>query len=474
MERVGDILRALGPLPNTSRGSTPTSSNDSDEPREEPVCPICKGAGLLRIDVLPGHPDFGKVVPCRCRSEALTQERLQRLQRLSNLGPLLRLTFDNLIKEGRHPDPGSRERFKATYNLCLEYAKSPSGWLVLMGPSGCGKTHLAAAIANERIRSGESALFVVVPDLLDHLRASFSPTSDVPYDELFENVKASPLLILDDLGTQSSTPWAQEKLFQIFNHRYNAQLPTVITTNRNLDEIDERLRSRMTDPALSRVCQVEERQSAAQERFSSELPELLKGMTFENFDPRGQAVDAKSLESLKNAFKLSREFAENPHLWLVLLGTTGCGKTHLAAAIANQVIARGQPVYFVVVPDLLDHLRSAYSPDSKVPYDELFETIRTAPLLILDDLGAHSSTPWAEEKLYQLVNHRYNHRLPTVITTNLALDELDERLASRLADVRVSLLCPITAPTFRASPPLKRSRQSSGARTRRRGDAGMG
>jgi len=198
---------------------------------------------------------------------------------------------------------------------------------------------------------------------------------------------------------------------------------------------------------------------------------LLKGMTFENFEPRGQAVDSKSLDSLKNAFKLSKLYAEDPHLWLVLLGTTGCGKTHLAAAVANQVIGRGAPVYFVVVPDLLDHLRAAYSPDSKVSYDQLFENVKAAPLLILDDLGAHSSTPWAEEKLYQLINHRYNHRLPTVITTNLALDELDERLASRLADVRVSMLCPITAPTFRATPQCGRTEGKRPPARRGRGDA---
>ena len=187
-------------------------------------------------------------------------------------------------------------------------------------------------------------------------------------------------------------------------------------------------------------------------------------MTFESFDRRGQAVDEKALDSLEKAYKLAKGFAEEPHLWLVLLGPTGCGKTHLAAAVANQQIARGKPIYFVVVPDLLDHLRSAYSPDSKVPYDELFETIRTAPLLVLDDLGAHSSTPWAEEKLYQLVNHRYNHRLPTVITTNLSLDELDERLASRLADMKLSTLCPISAPSYRATP--QRRGQGPGARGR--------
>lgn len=336
-----------------------------------------------------------------------------------------------------------------------------------MGPSGAGKTHLAAAIANERIAMGEQVLFVVVPDLLDHLRASFGPSSEVPYDELFEKVKAIPLLILDDLGTQSSTPWAQEKLFQILNHRYNAQLPTVITCNCPLEDIDERLRSRMTDPAMSTVCVVEERRSAAQERMGNELPDLLRGMTFDGFDRRGQAVDEKALDSLREALKLSKEFAEDPHLWLVLLGPTGCGKTHLAASIANQQIAGGKLVCFVVVPDLLDHLRSAYDPDSKIPYDELFEMIRTAPLLILDDLGAHSSTPWAEEKLYQLVNHRYNHRLPTVITTNRTLDELDERLASRIADLKVSTLCPIEAPSYRATP--RPRRQVSGGRQRAQG-----
>jgi DNA replication protein DnaC len=58
------------------------------------------------------------------------------------------------------------------------------------------------------------------------------------------------VLILDDLGAQSSTPWAQEKLFQILNYRYNAKLATVITSNLTLDDHEARLRSRMLDPAI--------------------------------------------------------------------------------------------------------------------------------------------------------------------------------------------------------------------------------
>ena len=118
---------------------------------------------------------------------------------------------------------------------------------MLTGAYGCGKTHLAAAIATARTEAGQPALFMVVPDLLDHLRATFGPNSDVSYDELFEQLRSTPLLILDDFGAHNSSSWAQEKLFQLLNHRYNAQLPTVITTNQRLEELDPRLRSRLLD-----------------------------------------------------------------------------------------------------------------------------------------------------------------------------------------------------------------------------------
>src|SRR5512133_2239057 len=94
MDKLGDVLRGLGPLPNTSAGSMPTSSTGSELPAEpadeEPICPICRGAGFLRLDLPPGHPDFGKLVLCRCRTDSITRERKDKLERLSNLGPLVR------------------------------------------------------------------------------------------------------------------------------------------------------------------------------------------------------------------------------------------------------------------------------------------------------------------------------------------------------------------------------------------------
>ena len=139
------------------------------------------------------------------------------------------------------------------FNLARDYAEHPEGWLVFTGEYSCGKTHLAAAIANYRVDLGLPHLFVSVPELLDHLRATFSLTSEKRFDQLFEEVNATPLLILDDLGTEAATPWAREKLYQIINHRYNSELPTVITTSRTLDETDARLRSRMLDQRLCRI-----------------------------------------------------------------------------------------------------------------------------------------------------------------------------------------------------------------------------
>ena len=124
----------------------------------------------------------------------------------------------------------------------------------------------------------------------------------------------------------------------------------------------------------------------------------------------------------------------------------------MAAAIACVNLDRDHPVFYAFVPSLLDHLRSTFSPDSAIGYDELFEQVKSAPLLILDDLGAENSTPWAEDKLYQIIVHRHEARLPTVITNAFSIEELEEakpRIASRLVDSMVVDWEPITAPNYR-------------------------
>jgi len=202
-----------------------------------------------------GKPDYSRVVACRCTQKESDKERQIRLQRYSGLELKLlkNMIFDNFDWKRVNLPLEQRENLKKAFDTALDFAKSPDGWLVFQGVTGCGKTHLAAAIANYRLHAGKPVKFEVVPDLLDHLRSTFSPESRVSYDQVFESVKNTPLLVLDDYGEQSTTPWAQEKLYQVINYRYNARLPTVITTRLTTDEMASPIVSRFFDNLFSMV-----------------------------------------------------------------------------------------------------------------------------------------------------------------------------------------------------------------------------
>ena len=430
-------------------------------PAADENCPICKGLGYLRVNVPPGHPDFGQLVPCTCRLSKIAEQRMSALRALSNLEVMSRMTFQSFVSDGHGLAPEKQANLRWAYEEAQDFAANPDGWLIFKGGYGCGKTHLAAAIANACVERGQPVLFITVPDLLDHLRAAFAPGSPATYNDRFEEVRTASVLILDDLGTESSTSWAQEKLFQIFNYRYNAHLPTVITTNHELEEIPLRIRSRLVDPDLARIISITapdyRRAGVAQDQSDLSSLSLHSHQTFAAFDLRAGELPQEEETNLKRAFDIALAFAEAPHDWLVFTGTYGCGKTHLAAAIANYRVERGHPALFVVVPDLLDHLRATFNPQSTVSFDQRFEEVRRAPLLILDDVGTESATPWAREKLYQVFDYRYNARLPTVITTATPIQELDPRLATRMLDVSKCTPFAILAPAYRGGAPRRKT-----------------
>ena len=397
-----------------------------------------------------GRPDYSRLIPCQCIRSELQLKKQNWLLRYSNLGSLSRLTFDTLIPEGR-PQNGADElrNFNEAYDAALTFARNPEGWLVISGPNGCGKTQLSCEIANYRLQLSEPAFYIGAADLMDHLRSTFHPDSEVVYDVLFEQVKNAPLLILDDLTTAITSSWSREKLEQLLNHRFNNRLPTVITTYMPVNELDEAIQGHLTDSDISRVYSITRKSAPPLERLGNMEFELLRQMTFDNFDYKRVNLLAEERKNLEQAYNIAGDFARSPNGWLVFLGDNGCGKTHLAAAIANHLKNEGKPVLFIIVTDLLDHLRSTFGPESRISYDTLFEKVKNAPVLILDDFGEQSATPWAQEKLYQLINYRYNARLATVITTCFSLDEIESRISSRMMDPSLSLVFNIMAPDYR-------------------------
>lgn len=422
---------------------------DPDHP--ESPCPICGGLGVVKYDVPVMHPRFGKLFRCPNFPVEADRERRERLRKLSNLESFGEKSFSNFEIAPQGYSSVECQSLELAFNGAHNYAQQPDGWLLLEGPYGCGKTHLAAAVGHYRLERGDAVLFITTPDLLDHLRSAFSPRSETTYDELFERVRETDVLILDDLGVENPSEWAKEKLFQLLNHRYSRRLPTIITTNCDLDSLDPRIRSRLLDVQVIRHVKVlaPDYRSQVQnqrEQLLSRLP-MYSDMTFDNFNVQSN-VTREEQHNLVQVAQTAADFARSPRGWLMFMGTYGSGKTHLAASIANHRQLQGDAVMFITVPDLMDYLRTTFSPNSTRSFDELFDAVRNVRLLVLDDMNTDYAKSWAKEKLFQLLDYRYVGKLPTVITTAQALDQMDERILSRLLDTRICKNVAITSRSY--------------------------
>jgi len=214
--------------------------------RHVPTC-CCGGRGFVVFALSETHPLFGVAIPCACKREEIANRIAEQMQSMSGLAPetLEEWTFDTFDPDRCVPFAKSdtRAMMAACVRLCRQYAEYPQGWLVLEGAFGSGKTHLAYAIAAARVDRGVFAS--TVPDLLDTLRAGYASDAEMDFTRRFEAIKNVPMLVLDDLGSENGTTYAEEKLYQLVNHRYERRMPLVVTTNRRVDEIKGRLGSRL-------------------------------------------------------------------------------------------------------------------------------------------------------------------------------------------------------------------------------------
>lgn len=146
----------------------------------------------------------------------------------------------------------------------------------------------------------------------------------------------------------------------------------------------------------------------------------------------------------ESSYKIARGYANNfKHIQkdpesqekngLLITGPKGTGKTHLAAAIANQLMAEGVPVIFATMIDLLAKIKSSFESNG-ANEEQIMRLYKTADLLIIDDIGKEQPTQWALAKIYQIINARYEDYKPVIITSNYSPAELVERMTPNGGD----------------------------------------
>jgi len=182
-------------------------------------CPLCAGAGFLRDDLSLDHPDFGHPIECEC----------SRVQRRAELWEQI---WWRGYKSARLTD------FARSIRQQVAGAVNAGRGLYICGPNGVGKTHLAMAILRE---FGEEldGQAVLVATLLDRVRAAFNPETKEVAAEVLDRFAAIPFLVLDDIGAEKPTPWAQEALFRLVYQREanRDRITTIFTSNLTTAEL---------------------------------------------------------------------------------------------------------------------------------------------------------------------------------------------------------------------------------------------
>ena len=194
-------------------------------------------------------------------------------------------------------------------------------------------------------------------------------------------------------------------------------------------------------------CQCREQQEAAakEEKKRLEFAEMVRKYRREGF-PEGKlgtwtfenddGSNEKYINAMKRYVANFDNFKEQGR-GVLLYGTTGTGKTYLAACIANALIDKGYRAVFTSMARIERALQSGW--DDRQEYIDFLSRV---PLVVIDDIGAERDTSYMGEIIYSVIDARYTAGLPLIVTTNLTLAELakpaelkEQRIYGRLLEM---------------------------------------
>lgn len=176
-----------------------------------------------------------------------------------------------------------------------------------------------------------------------------------------------------------------------------------------------------------------ERRKAMQEKISrllgqSGIKKRFQQRTFPNFrcDTVGRRENYNVAKEYADNFAYHKAKGDG----LYIEGTNGTGKTHLAAAIALQLIGEGIPVICKTSSDLLQDIKRSFSFEGAKEH-EVLDIYKKVDLLIIDDLGKEQCSDWSMSTLYAIMNDRYEDMKPTIVTTNYNASDLADALTPK-------------------------------------------
>ena len=175
--------------------------------------------------------------------------------------------------------------------------------------------------------------------------------------------------------------------------------------------------------AVACDCGMQERAVRVMER--ARIPKRYEHCDFESYVTDladGKTWTAQHSQSLKQAKLLTqgfvRDYPGSAEKGLLLMGPSGVGKTHLAVAALKELLKRGHSGLFCDYRELLKEIQASYNPASESTEMGILEPIRTAEILVLDDLGASKTSAWVLDIIALVLNARYNEKRVTILTTN--------------------------------------------------------